>query len=128
MVVVQFLSTLLLIASQCCLSPCPYHFVHSNLSQHFCFHLSKHLPFAPFLYSRNRIGFSSTAAERRTTGDDCHNDDDGGDEQSLSVTHVRMLEVKTNKLEEQVRDLTVSHLYLLQELFQKVVSFRILLN
>ncbi|XP_027012416.1 grpE protein homolog 2, mitochondrial [Tachysurus fulvidraco] len=52
-----------------------------------------------------RIGFSSTAAERRTTGDDCHNDD-GDDEQSLSVTHVRMLEMKANKLEEQVRDLT----------------------
>lgn len=30
-----------------------------------------------------------------------------------------MLEVKANKLEEQVRDLTVSHLYLLQQLFQK---------
>ncbi|MCI4386516.1 hypothetical protein PGIGA_G00063190 [Pangasianodon gigas] len=54
---------------------------------------------------RTRIGFSSTAAERRTTGDDCHNDD-GDDEQSLSVTHVRMLEMKANKLEEQVRDLT----------------------
>ncbi|KAK2827167.1 hypothetical protein Q7C36_018093 [Tachysurus vachellii] len=52
-----------------------------------------------------RFGFSSTAAERRTTGDDCHNDD-GDDEQSLSVTHVRMLEMKANKLEEQVRDLT----------------------
>ncbi|KAF5908886.1 grpE protein 2, mitochondrial-like, partial [Clarias magur] len=51
------------------------------------------------------IGFSSTAAERRTTGDDCHNDD-GDEEQSLSLTHVRMLEVKANKLEEQVRDLT----------------------
>ncbi|KAF7697180.1 grpE protein homolog 2, mitochondrial isoform X2 [Silurus meridionalis] len=52
-----------------------------------------------------RICFSSTAAERRTTGDDCPNDD-GDDEQSLSVTHVRMLEMKANKLEEQVRDLT----------------------
>ncbi|KAF4077368.1 hypothetical protein AMELA_G00207260 [Ameiurus melas] len=51
------------------------------------------------------IGFSSTAAERHSTGDDCHNDD-GHDEQSLSITHVRMLEVKANKLEEQVRDLT----------------------
>lgn len=75
--------------------------------------MSKYLLFTPFFDTRTRIGFSSTAAERRTTGDDCHNDD-GDDDQSLSVTHVRMLEVKANKLEEQVQDLTVSHVHLLQ--------------
>lgn len=83
--------------------------------------------FCSFLYTSTRIGFSSTAAERRTTGEDCHNDD-GDDEQSLSVTHVRMLEMKANKLEEQVRDLTVSYFCLLQRLFGNVPSFSIPLN
>ncbi|XP_066501951.1 grpE protein homolog 2, mitochondrial [Hoplias malabaricus] len=51
------------------------------------------------------IGFSSTAAEHRSRGDDRHNDD-GDDDRSHTVTHIRMLEVRANKLEEQVQDLT----------------------
>ncbi|XP_062867060.1 grpE protein homolog 2, mitochondrial [Trichomycterus rosablanca] len=62
---------------------------------------------SPFklLCLRSRIGFSSTAAERDNTGHDCHSDD-GDDDHSRSVMHVRMLEMRANKLEEQVRDLT----------------------
>lgn len=60
------------------------------------------------LYIRSRVAFSSTAAERHSTGADCHSDD-GDDDHSRSVMHVRMLEMRANKLEEQVQDLNVSN-------------------
>ncbi len=59
------------------------------------------------LSSRSVIGLFSTAAEHRSAGDDCHGDD-GDDNHSHSVTHVRTLETRARKLEEQVHDLTVS--------------------
>ncbi|XP_036443608.1 grpE protein homolog 2, mitochondrial isoform X2 [Colossoma macropomum] len=55
--------------------------------------------------SSSHIGFFSTAAEQRSRGDDCHNDD-GDDDRNHSVTHVRMLEMRAHKLEQQVQDLT----------------------
>lgn len=48
----------------------------------------------------------STAAEQHNAGDNFHGDDTNDDE-SHSVTHVRMVEMRASKLEEQVRDLTV---------------------
>ncbi|KAI1898398.1 hypothetical protein AGOR_G00071910 [Albula goreensis] len=47
----------------------------------------------------------STAAQHRNTGDDFYGDDTT-DDQSHSVTNVRMLEMRANKLEEQVQNLT----------------------
>ncbi|KAL2094869.1 hypothetical protein ACEWY4_009588 [Coilia grayii] len=47
----------------------------------------------------------STAAEQHNAGDNSYGDDTG-DGESHSVTHVRMLETRASKLEEQVRDLT----------------------
>ncbi|KAL7844389.1 hypothetical protein SRHO_G00229280 [Serrasalmus rhombeus] len=55
--------------------------------------------------SCSHIGFFSTAAEQRSRGDDCRNDD-GDDDRNHSVTHVRMLEMRAHKLEQQVQDLT----------------------
>ncbi|XP_030637158.1 grpE protein homolog 2, mitochondrial [Chanos chanos] len=63
-----------------------------------------HEPWSPCAF-RAFTSLFSTAAEQRSTGDDCHGDD-GDDDQSHSVAHVRMLEIRARKLEEQVRDLT----------------------
>ncbi|KAI4878755.1 hypothetical protein NFI96_028752 [Prochilodus magdalenae] len=57
-------------------------------------------------HSSSRTGFSSTAAEQRSRGDDCHNDDGDDDDRRHTVTHVRMLEMRASKLEEQIQDLT----------------------
>ncbi|XP_069052116.1 grpE protein homolog 2, mitochondrial isoform X2 [Lepisosteus oculatus] len=46
----------------------------------------------------------STAAHQRSTGDECHVDD-APEEQTQALT-IRMLEIRSSKLEEQVRDLT----------------------
>ncbi|XP_051532763.1 grpE protein homolog 2, mitochondrial-like [Myxocyprinus asiaticus] len=59
----------------------------------------------PSASTRSIIGLFSTAAEQRSAGDDCHSDD-GNDDPSHSVTHVRMLEMRARKLEQQVHDLT----------------------
>ncbi|KAK2872858.1 hypothetical protein QQF64_017481 [Cirrhinus molitorella] len=58
----------------------------------------------PSAVNRSVVGLFSTAAEHRSAGDDCHGDD--GDDDSHSVTHVRTLEIRARKLEEQVHDLT----------------------
>lgn len=60
-----------------------------------------------FLSSRSVVGLFSTAAEHHSAGDDCHGDD-GDEDHSHSMTHVRTLETRARKLEEQVHDLTVS--------------------
>lgn len=59
----------------------------------------------PSAVNRSVVGLFSTAAEHRSAGDDCHGDD-GDDNHSHSVTHVRTLETRARKLEEQVHDLT----------------------
>ncbi|XP_016323104.1 grpE protein homolog 2, mitochondrial-like [Sinocyclocheilus anshuiensis] len=59
----------------------------------------------PSAVNRSIVGLFSTAAEHRSAGDDCHGDD-GDDDHSHSVMHVRTLETRTRKLEEQVHDLT----------------------
>lgn len=51
----------------------------------------------------SNVGFFSTVAQR---GNECHNDDGDDDDRSHTVTHVRMLEMRANKLDEQVQDLT----------------------
>ncbi|XP_043077284.1 grpE protein homolog 2, mitochondrial [Puntigrus tetrazona] len=58
----------------------------------------------PSAVNRSVVGLFSTAAEHRSAGDDCHGDD-GDDDHSHSVTHVRTLETRARKLEEQVHDL-----------------------
>lgn len=65
------------------------------------------LPFKLYCV-RSRFALLSTAAEWRSTGNDCQNDD-GDDDKNDSVTHIRMLEIRANKLEEQVRDLTIRY-------------------
>ncbi|XP_016376887.1 grpE protein homolog 2, mitochondrial-like [Sinocyclocheilus rhinocerous] len=59
----------------------------------------------PSAVNRSVVGLFSTAAEHRSAGDDCRGDD-GDDDHSHSVTHVRTLEIRARKLEEQVHDLT----------------------
>ncbi|XP_052393279.1 grpE protein homolog 2, mitochondrial [Carassius gibelio] len=59
----------------------------------------------PSAVNRSVVGLFSTAAEHRSAGDDCHGDD-GDDDHSHSVTHVRALEIRARKLEEQLHDLT----------------------
>ncbi|XP_016095877.1 grpE protein homolog 2, mitochondrial-like [Sinocyclocheilus grahami] len=54
----------------------------------------------PSAVNRSVVGLLSTAAEHRSAGDD------GDDDHSHSVTHVRTLEIRARKLEEQVHDLT----------------------
>uniref|UniRef100_A0A4W5NTV8 GrpE-like 2, mitochondrial n=1 Tax=Hucho hucho TaxID=62062 RepID=A0A4W5NTV8_9TELE len=51
------------------------------------------------------IGLYSTAAKQWGTGDDFHGDDTT-DDSSHAGTNVRLLEMRANKLEEQVRELT----------------------
>ncbi|KAJ8406083.1 hypothetical protein AAFF_G00309710 [Aldrovandia affinis] len=60
-----------------------------------------------FISRNNRvlISFYGAAAQHRSTGDDCHGDDTT-DDQSHSVTNIRMLEMRATKLEEQVQSLT----------------------
>lgn len=60
----------------------------------------------PLFCPRFSAWLLSTAAEQHNAGDNFHGDDTNDDE-SHSVTHVRMLEMRASKLEEQVRDLTV---------------------
>uniref|UniRef100_A0A8C1FPY9 GrpE protein homolog 2, mitochondrial-like n=1 Tax=Cyprinus carpio TaxID=7962 RepID=A0A8C1FPY9_CYPCA len=55
--------------------------------------------------NRSVVGLFSTAAEHHSAGDDCHGDD-GDEDHSHSMTHVRTLEMRARKLEEQVHDLT----------------------
>ncbi|TRZ03798.1 hypothetical protein DNTS_027792, partial [Danionella cerebrum] len=59
----------------------------------------------PSAVTRSAVGLFSTAAEHRNSGDDCHGDDRDQDH-SLSVTHVRTLELRARKLEQQVQDLS----------------------
>ncbi|XP_026051653.1 grpE protein homolog 2, mitochondrial-like [Carassius auratus] len=59
----------------------------------------------PSAVNRSVVGLFSTAAEHHSAGDDCHGDD-GDDDHSHSVTHIRTLETRARKLEEQVHDLT----------------------
>ncbi|XP_031428660.1 grpE protein homolog 2, mitochondrial [Clupea harengus] len=61
----------------------------------------------PCILNNNRFSacFFSTAAEQHNAGDDFHGDDSNDDE-SHSITHVRMLEMRASKLKEQVRDIT----------------------
>ncbi|KAG5284933.1 hypothetical protein AALO_G00032120 [Alosa alosa] len=61
----------------------------------------------PFILNNNRFSacLLNTAAEQHNAGDNFHGDDTNEDE-SHSVTHVRTVEMRASKLEEQVRDLT----------------------
>ncbi|XP_056302153.1 grpE protein homolog 2, mitochondrial [Danio aesculapii] len=59
----------------------------------------------PSAVTRSAVGLFSTAAEQRNAGDDCHGED-RDDDHSHAVTHVRALEMRARKLEEQVHDLT----------------------
>uniref|UniRef100_A0A8C2H1F0 GrpE-like 2, mitochondrial n=1 Tax=Cyprinus carpio TaxID=7962 RepID=A0A8C2H1F0_CYPCA len=59
----------------------------------------------PSAVNRSVVGLFSTAAEHHSAGDDCHGDD-GDEDHSHSMTHVRTLETRARKLEEQVHDLT----------------------
>ncbi|XP_062392744.1 grpE protein homolog 2, mitochondrial [Sardina pilchardus] len=66
-----------------------------------------YLKLHPFILNNNRFPacLLSTAAEQHNAGDNFHGDNTNDDE-SHSVTHIRMVEMRANKLEEQVRDLT----------------------